>query len=47
MVENLNVNHSNPTSAVDLLEKSYLDKITVMRTVPVTEAEIMNIIQAP
>jgi len=42
IVENLNINHSNPTAAADLLKKSYLDKIMVMRTFPVTEAEIIN-----
>jgi hypothetical protein len=47
IVEKLIINHSNPTTAVDLLKKSYLDKIMVMRKVPVTEAEIINIIYIP
>jgi len=44
IVENININHSNPTTAADLLKKSYSDKIIVMKTDPVTEAEIINII---
>ena len=44
IVENININHSNPTTAADLLKKSYSHKIIVMRTDPVTEAEIINII---
>jgi hypothetical protein len=44
IAETLNINHSNPITAVDLLKKSYLGQIMVMRIVPVTKSEIINII---
>ena len=44
IAETLNINHSNPITAVDLLKKSYLGQIMVMKIVPVTESEIINII---
>jgi hypothetical protein len=46
IVENLSNNHSNPTIAVVLLNKSYFHKIVEIKTVPFTQAEILNIIKS-
>jgi hypothetical protein len=37
-----NTEHSNPNIAAELLKKSYVDKIMVMKTIQVTEVEIIK-----
>jgi hypothetical protein len=44
-VENLSLNHSNQSMAVTQLKKSGLNKITEMKSIPVTEGEIVNTIR--
>jgi hypothetical protein len=45
-VENLSLNDSNQSMAVTLLKKSWLHKITKMKSIPVTEGEIVNKIRS-
>jgi hypothetical protein len=43
VVKNLNINHSNLNMAVEVLKKSYVDKITEIKIKLVTKIEIINI----
>jgi hypothetical protein len=45
-VEKVSLNHSNQSMAVTLLKKSWLNKITEMKSIPVTEGEIVNTIRS-
>jgi hypothetical protein len=40
-VENLNIDLETPLMTVELLKKSYVNKIMDMKTIPVTDAEII------
>ena len=46
VVKNLNINHSNLNMAVEVLKKSYVDKITEIKIKLVTKIEIINIIKS-
>jgi hypothetical protein len=41
IVENVHIDRSNHRMAVELLKKSYVDKPVGMKTIPVTDAEII------